>query len=203
MQSRVPGGKKFELWWLAGCDAAHSLKTNRNALILGLENRCWINRRLLVMIPRTINSHWWQPNKGFFGRLYLSADPNRVEDKNAEGDELVLRTKLEAEGILRLLELSPRASILDCPCGYGRHSKFLAQRGFEVTGVDLNPEHLAEAKKNSRGVKFLEGDMRSLGFSDQFDAVVNIFASFGFFSESEDLDVLKGFFMHSVTVANF
>jgi hypothetical protein len=45
---------------------------------------------------------------------------------------LSMRTAREADGIIRLLSLRPGASILDCPCGYGRHSIPLAKKGFRV-----------------------------------------------------------------------
>jgi SAM-dependent methyltransferase len=107
------------------------------------------------------------------------------------------RTEREVTGIVRLMELGGDARILDCPCGYGRHSLRLAQRGFQVVGVDLNGEELAAARRKAAGlpgVAFVQHDMRHLAFEAEFDAVVNMFYSFGFFdSDDENMQVLRRF----------
>lgn len=103
----------------------------------------------------------------------------------------------EVESIVKMMALKPKTRILDLCCGYGRHSIELAQRGFEVTGYDLSDFFLEKAQKDSitLGLKidFVKGDMRKLPFENRFDAVVNLFTSFGFFDqEKDDLKVLKG-----------
>ncbi len=52
----------------------------------------------------------------------------------------------EIEDIIELLDLEPNMDVLDLCCGYGRHSIVLAERGFEVTGVDLTEHYLEYAK---------------------------------------------------------
>ena len=101
------------------------------------------------------------------------------------------------ESILKMMDLKPKSKILDLCCGYGRHSIEFAQRGFQVTGYDLSDFFIEKAKKDSSDlglkIEFVKGDMRRLPFDNQFDAVVNIFTSFGFFDkESDDLKVTKG-----------
>jgi 2-polyprenyl-3-methyl-5-hydroxy-6-metoxy-1,4-benzoquinol methylase len=44
------------------------------------------------------------------------------------------------------LHPSPGAKMLDVACGKGRHSKALADNGFDVTGIDLSEESIIEAK---------------------------------------------------------
>ena len=44
--------------------------------------------------------------------------------------------------IIKLLKLNPEARVLDVPCGTGRYTVEFARRGFDVTGVDINPELL-------------------------------------------------------------
>jgi len=96
-----------------------------------------------------------------------------------------------------MMDLKHKAKLLDLCCGYGRHSIEFAQRGFEVTGYDLSDSFIEKAKKDSAElglkIEFVKGDMRKLPFDHQFDAVVNIFTSFGFFDkESDDFKVTKG-----------
>jgi len=92
--------------------------------------------------------------------------------------------------------LGEGAKVLDIGCGMGRHSMALMKLRFKVTGVDLSPILLQEAKRRSpdREIEWVHGDMRSLPFeAGQFDATVNLFTSFGYFEREEDnMAVLKG-----------
>lgn len=106
------------------------------------------------------------------------------------------RTAAEIEGVLQLLNLPPGAQILDLCCGHGRHAIPLAERGYQVTGLDLSEIFLAHARQaaTERGVqvKWVQGDMRHFPFDAEFDAVVNLFTAFGYFEdEEEDLEVLR------------
>ena len=112
-------------------------------------------------------------------------------------EDLERETSREVECIIKMMDLKHKAKILDLCCGYGRHSIEFAQRGFEVTGYDLSDSFIEKAKKDSAElglkIEFVKGDMRKLPFDQQFDAVVNIFTSFGFFDkESDDFKVTKG-----------
>ena len=110
---------------------------------------------------------------------------------------LAERTPEEVERILELLELEPGAEILDCPCGHGRISNALAERGFRVTGLDTTEVFLERAREDAaaRGVEveYLHGDMRELPWRERFDGLVNWFTSFGYFSDEENKAVLRGF----------
>lgn len=94
----------------------------------------------------------------------------------------------EVHGMMEWLRLPASASILDLCCGMGRHALALAEAGYRVTGVDLSEVLLEEAMAHdTRGqVKFLRGDMRELPVDGPFDAVVNLFTSFGYFTDNED-----------------
>jgi SAM-dependent methyltransferase len=76
------------------------------------------------------------------------------------------------------------------PCGQGRHAHLLAETGFDVTGVDLSAALLkiARARGTSSTLRYVRGDMRHLNakWSGRFDAVVNLFTSFGFFLKPAD-----------------
>ena len=103
----------------------------------------------------------------------------------------------EVRGLVKLLRLARGARVLDLCCGAGRHAVLLAGRGYRVTGFDIKPDLLAQARAAAReggvDVTLLRGDARRLRFSRRFDAVVNLFTSFGYFAtEAEDLALLRG-----------
>jgi SAM-dependent methyltransferase len=104
-------------------------------------------------------------------------------------------TEREVEFIADTLGLAEGARILDLCCGHGRHSIELAQRGYDVTGLDLSEYHIELARKAadeaSVRATFVCDDMRNLPTSPPFDAVINIFTAFGYLeSDEEDASVI-------------
>lgn len=92
------------------------------------------------------------------------------------------------------LDLPQGARVLDLCCGMGRHSLAMSEAGYEVTGVDLSEVLLREARAQAGAdaVTWLRSDMRELPLMGGFDAVVNLFTSFGYFEEDEEqIKVLK------------
>lgn len=88
--------------------------------------------------------------------------------------------------------------MLDCPCGQGRHAHLLAEAGFDVDALDYSEELLAIARKRGEGrtLRYTRGDMRKLParWTGRFDAVVNLFTSFGFFLDpADDARVIREF----------
>ena len=76
------------------------------------------------------------------------------------------------------------------PCGQGRHAHLLAEAGFDVDGLDYSRDLLARARARGTGarLRYTRGDMRALParWTGRFDAVVNLFTSFGFFADPRD-----------------
>ncbi|MDR6884902.1 class I SAM-dependent methyltransferase [Bacillus sp. 3255] len=93
----------------------------------------------------------------------------------------------EVKKMIDWLDLPQGAEVLDLCCGMGRHSLALADFGYQVTGVDLSEVLLCEAVKldQDKRVNWLRGDMRNVPIQHEFDAVVNLFTSFGYFDEDE------------------
>ncbi|MDQ8738567.1 methyltransferase domain-containing protein [Paenibacillus sp. LHD-38] len=93
------------------------------------------------------------------------------------------------------LGLSEGAQVVDIGCGMGRHALALASFGYSVTGIDLSPSLLEEARRHDieGAVKWEQGDMRELPLeAGTFDATVNFFTSFGYFSyEDDNVKVLR------------
>jgi len=99
------------------------------------------------------------------------------------------------EFIFEALGLGEGARVLDLACGRGRITIGLAKRGLRVTGLDLSPRslELARADADAAGVEidFVRRDMRELDAEGEFDAVANVFTSFGYFpTQKEDERVL-------------
>ena len=89
--------------------------------------------------------------------------------------------------ILAQIPINPPASILDLACGKGRHAIYLAQKGFDVTGMDLSPANIAAASQSSHEhLRFEIKDMRDDLGNDRFDAVFNLFTGFGYFETDEE-----------------
>lgn len=87
------------------------------------------------------------------------------------------------------------AAMLDVACGKGRHSIQLAEKGFDVVGIDLSSESITEAKKSEKeNLHFFEHDMRERFWLDHFDYVFNFFTSFGYFdTDHENEKAIKTF----------
>jgi SAM-dependent methyltransferase len=100
------------------------------------------------------------------------------------------RAPAECDFAVRALELEAGDRVLDLCCGQGRHAVELAKRGFAVTGADLSEHLLGLAQRAAEEaevtVRFHRGDMRELPWEAEFDAVVNMFTSFGYFESDEE-----------------
>ena len=100
------------------------------------------------------------------------------------------RDRREVARLMEILALPSGARLLDVPCGQGRHAHLLAEAGFRVDGLDYSAHLLAQARKRGTGpaLRYTRGDMRKLParWTGRFDAVVNLFTSFGFFTDPAD-----------------
>lgn len=101
------------------------------------------------------------------------------------------------EMIVSVLRLQPGEKVLDLACGSGEHAWRLAQRGMAVQGVDIAPSLIEYCqlqqswrKLNGSSLTFEVGDMRELAIEGEFDAVVMLSGSFGFFDDVTNMDVL-------------
>lgn len=125
---------------------------------------------------------WYE---GFFDESYLL-----VYGRYSES-----RTKAELAGLERLCPLVPGARLLDLGCGTGRHAVPLAEQGYRVTGVELSPLYVEKARERAarKGVEveIVHQDMRSLAYEDEFDGVLCMFNSFGYFDAADNRKVLQ------------
>jgi len=142
---------------------------------------------------------WWSEEYGFFGDFYINGDNSEKGYLIEKEQTLNDRTVTEVDGVINLLNIRNGSKILDCPCGYGRHSIELLKRGHKVLGSDLNSVHLKKAveraKKQGLDFKYIKENMIDLPFYGEFDIVINMFYSFGFFDkDKENFKVLKRFY---------
>ena len=113
--------------------------------------------------------------------LYFYADVLRDEHNDAD-----------TEVIVNALGLTGDETVLDAPCGHGRISNRLAQRGIEVVGVDSTELFLERARADGNGaVEYLQGDLRALPVGGPFDVVLSWFTSFGYFDDDGNRQVLS------------
>jgi SAM-dependent methyltransferase len=105
-------------------------------------------------------------------------------------EERFARAPQQVEQALALAKVEKARRVLDLCCGPGRHTVPLAQKGFEVTAVDLSPFLLERAKENARKAnvapEFVLADMRTFARPNTFDVALNLFTSFGYFDERDD-----------------
>jgi ubiquinone/menaquinone biosynthesis C-methylase UbiE len=108
------------------------------------------------------------------------------------------RDRQETSRLIELLGLPAGSRVLDVPCGQGRHAHLLAEAGFDVDGLDYSADLLAVARTRGTGstLRYTRGDMRKMParWTKRFDAVLNLFTSFGFFAHpSDDARVIREF----------
>ncbi|TJY34070.1 SAM-dependent methyltransferase [Pontimicrobium aquaticum] len=90
------------------------------------------------------------------------------------------------DNLTSYLNIPQGSSILDLACGKGRHAVYLNSIGYDVTGIDLSEKSIAFAKQfENETLHFEVHDMRE-AYPKQFNAVFNLFTSFGFFDDDKD-----------------
>jgi len=126
-------------------------------------------------------SNWWEH---FFEGLSVELWLRAMSDED---------TRREADSFERALGVPPGAELLDVPCGGGRLSLALAERGYRVTGVDLSREFLAHARsrEGAHRVTWEQRDMRNLPWRARFDAALCVGNSFGYLDDEGNAAFLR------------
>ncbi|MDY0278834.1 MAG: class I SAM-dependent methyltransferase [Acholeplasma sp.] len=120
-----------------------------------------------------------------FGKEYASAYDILYQEKdyNAECDLI--------ERIIHEYSNQPAKSILDLGCGTGNHTLRLAERGYQVSGVDRSEDMLSIARAKSQekqlSCEFFQSDIREFRVSKKFDVIIMMFAVLGYHLENEDV----------------
>ena len=134
-----------------------------------------MNQRIIERKLQSPSSPWFKNwfDSSFYHQLYGNHD-----DREAAGfiHELLLE-----------LDAPAGARILDLGCGNGRHSRVLAEKGFDVTGIDLAGNSIATAKRfEKEHLNFYSHDMRDPFGRNLYNYVFSFFTSFGYFKEEND-----------------
>ncbi|MDB5196498.1 MAG: methyltransferase type 11 [Flaviaesturariibacter sp.] len=125
------------------------------------------------MVAREWYKDWF--NSSYYHKLYFERDEQ-------EAEAFIHR-------LIGHLQPKEQSRMLDVACGKGRHSKFLASMGFDVTGIDISPESIAFANQFSHdNLHFSVHDMRLPFWINYFDYAFNFFTSFGYFATRREHD---------------
>ena len=123
------------------------------------------------------NHPWFKDwfNSPYYHQLYF----NRDEQEAA----------IFIDALIEHLKPSRGALMLDVACGKGRHAFHLAQKGFDVTGIDLSEDSIKEALlQESENLHFYMHDMRLPFWINYYDYAFNFFTSFGYFATRREHD---------------
>ncbi len=95
--------------------------------------------------------------------------------------------------LLQRVHIPAGSRVSDLACGKGRHSTYLFQQGYDVTGIDLSAENIHYCLQfENKSLRFYQHDMRHIFRVNYFDAVFNLFTSFGYFdSDHENEKVVR------------
>jgi SAM-dependent methyltransferase len=132
---------------------------------------------MIPTVPRDWFREWF--DSPYYHKLYFE----RNEKEAADFIDL----------LIKCLQPPPGSTMLDVACGRGRHARFLAGKGFDVTGIDLAPDSIAFARQfENDHLHFYVHDMRELLCANCFDYAFNFFTSFGYFNtRREHVNVLR------------
>lgn len=100
-------------------------------------------------------------------------------------------TMAESALIADSCNLSPGQSVLDLGCGSGRHALELAAMGMVTTGVDYLRKSFSGAEEQAdrrhlTGVRFIEGDARTVNLQQEYNAVVCLYDVIGSYADEAD-----------------
>lgn len=127
----------------------------------------------------------------WYEELFSKEDPARY-DIYEESEA----SRSQVDFVIDALSLEPGAKTLDLCCGQGRHLIDLAKRGYDVVGLDLSEYMLDKCRTAAaeQGIDpvLIHADIRDIGYNNEFDAVINMYTSFGYLeSPDEDQKALK------------
>lgn len=91
------------------------------------------------------------------------------------------------DNLLTYLQATRDQLFLDVCCGRGRHARYLHALGYDVHGIDLSAKSIEHAEADSDpSLHFEVHDIRKPFGEARYDHVLNLFTSFGYFSNDQE-----------------
>ena len=124
--------------------------------------------------------------------MALAGEARRAYDAIAPGYDLLTAGYAHEPWLAALEALAMQHGlagrrILDVACGTGKSFLPLLERGYDVTGCDISPAMLAEARAKAPDVVLVEADMRELPRLGEFDLVTCLDDALNYLLGDDDL----------------
>lgn len=130
-------------------------------------------------IPMELSLEWFEDDQFWLRFAPVMFDPQRWAE-----------TSGEVKAIIAMTGVAGGSTILDSCCGVGRHSLEFARRAYRVTAVDRTRGYIEAARETAAAeeldIEFLLQDVRDFRRPEYYNLALNLFTSFGFFSDQEE-----------------
>ena len=144
----------------------------------------WALKLVNLFVMKNIQGTSQAGNAQWFKQWFDSPYYHKLYFNRNEGEAAAFINRL-----IHHLQPAPGSLMLDVACGRGRHSRVLAEKGFDVTGMDLSISSINYAKRfESDNLHFFQHDMRLPFGINYFNYVFNLFTSFGYFNSTREND---------------
>jgi len=122
----------------------------------------------------------------WFETKYYNILYNKRDNKEAQ---------LFLNNLFRYIKPNKKSTFVDIACGSGRHTNYIGELGYKITGLDLSVNKIKKAKKQKHNnSSFHIHDMKKVYKENHFDYVLNLFTSFGYFeTKNENQKVINNF----------
>jgi SAM-dependent methyltransferase len=136
------------------------------------------------------NAEWFKDQAFWEQYAPIMFDDAHWKEVPAVADGVTRLSRFDFYGETSKTAFTSAPKILDFCCGFGRISAELARRGFAVTGVDITESYLATAREEAAyenlSIEYINADARDFTRPAFFDVAVNLYISFGYFSNQKD-----------------
>ena len=93
------------------------------------------------------------------------------------------------ESLMQFLDIQKGSEVIDIGCGRGRHSKYMCELGYNVTGIDIACSNIDYARRwEEENLHFHCFDKRNVFSKGKFDLALNLFTSYGFLKSRTELE---------------
>lgn len=132
---------------------------------------------------------WHEPE---FSQRMLQEHLSQVHDLASRRDIFIQH---HVEWIHRQLLNEEPSKILELGCGPGLYLQKFAASGHICKGIDFSPASIVyakeEAAKNSLDIKYIDSDLRTCDFGQDFALIMLIFGQFNIFSKADARNIVK------------